>query len=179
MELIERMVAGEEAALAAFYQRFSPLLYGLALRILKDEDAAEEVLQDGFSYMWRKADAYNPKLKSPFSWAVMIVRNKAIDRVRSRKRAARGLERVMAEFAHAEAADERSAHEPLFRERRAIVRSALARLPAEQREALELAFFGGLTHEAIAARLAIPLGTAKARIRRGLIRMRELVMDAD
>ena len=173
--LIERMAAGDEAALAAFYQDFAPTLYGLALKMMKDEKEAEDVLQEGFIYIWRKAAAYNPQLNSPFGWAVMIVRNKAIDRIRSRRRVERIVERVTVEFSHFADADERSADEPVFSEQRAIVRAGLAHIPEEQRQAIELAFFSGLTHEEIAAHLATPLGTIKARIRRGLIRMRDLV----
>ena len=178
VELIERMAAGDEAALADFYQRFAPTLYGLAMKMLDDEKEAEDVLQEGFIYLWRKAAAYNPQLGSPFSWAVMIVRHKAIDRIRSRRRAERIVDRAMVEFSHFAETDERSADEPVFGEQRAIVRAALAQMPVEQRQALELAFFSGLTHEEIAAHLATPLGTIKARIRRGLIRMRDFVREA-
>jgi RNA polymerase sigma-70 factor (ECF subfamily) len=175
--MIEGMAVGDEAALAAFYQRFAPTLYGLALKMMKNEKEAEDVLQEGFVYIWRKAAAYNPQLNSPFSWAVMIVRNKAIDRIRSLHRFARIIERATVEFLHCAEADERSADEPMFSEQRAIVRDALAQIPQEQRQAIELAFFSGFTHEEIAAQLATPLGTIKARIRRGMLRMRELVME--
>jgi RNA polymerase sigma-70 factor, ECF subfamily len=177
VEMIERIAVGDEAALAAFYDRFAPTLFGLAVRMMKDQKEAEDVLQEGFIYIWRKAAVYNPQLNSPFSWAVMIVRNKAIDRIRSRQRVARTIERVTAEFSHFGIVDERSANEPVFSEQRAIVRAALTQIPQEQRQAIELAFFSGLTHEEIAAQLATPLGTIKARIRRGLIRMRELIVE--
>ncbi|MDD5198943.1 MAG: sigma-70 family RNA polymerase sigma factor [Terrimicrobiaceae bacterium] len=173
-----RMGAGEEAALALFYDRFSPPLFGLAVKMLKNEKEAEDVLQDAFLYIWRKAAAYNAQLSSPFSWAVMIVRHKAIDRIRSRQRIDRIVESATAESSHVADTDELSAREPVLREERAMVRSALARLPGEQRQALELAFFGGFTHEEIAERLGAPLGTIKARIRRGLVRLRDLVMEA-
>jgi RNA polymerase sigma-70 factor, ECF subfamily len=178
VELIERMAAGDEAALADFYQRFAPTLFGLAMKMLDDEKEAEDVLQDGFIYIWRKAAAYNPQLGSPFSWAVMIVRHKAIDRIRSRRRVERIVDRAMVEFSHLAETDERSADEPVFSEQGAIVRAALAHMPGEQRQALELAFFSGLTHEEIATHLSTPLGTIKSRIRRGLIRMRDFVMEA-
>jgi RNA polymerase sigma-70 factor, ECF subfamily len=178
VELIERMAAGDELALADFYQSFAPTLYGLAMKMLEDEKEAEDVLQEGFIYIWRKAASYNPQLSSPFSWAVMIVRHKAIDRIRSRRRVERIVDRAMVEFSHFAETDERSADEPVLSEQRAIVRAALAHMPSEQRQALELAFFSGLTHEEIAAHLATPLGTIKARIRRGLIRMRDFVREA-
>jgi RNA polymerase sigma-70 factor (ECF subfamily) len=103
----------------------------------------------------------------------MIVRNKAIDRLRVRQRSERLRER--AEESLVQQTDESSAEEPALRERSAIVRSALQQIPQEQREALELAFFGGLTHEEIAERLTTPLGTIKARIRRGLLRLRDFL----
>jgi RNA polymerase sigma-70 factor (ECF subfamily) len=174
-ELVGRMAAGDQGALADFYDRFSPTLYGLAVRILQDEMESEDVLQDAFIYIWKKAVTYKPQLSSPFSWSVMIVRNKAIDRLRKRQRVEKIAERVAAEFFLGADFDAESAEEPCFREQRGIVRSALTRLPAEQRQALNLAFFGGLTHEEIAKHLDTPAGTIKSRIRRGLIGLHDLV----
>lgn len=174
-ELIGRMAAGNQGALADFYDRFSSTLYGLAVRILKDEMESEDVLQDAFIYIWNKAATYNPQLSSPFSWSVMIVRNKAIDRLRKRQRLEKIAERAAAESCLAADFDAESAEEPFFREQRGIVRSALNRLPEEQRQALNLAFFGGLTHEEIAKHLDTPAGTIKSRIRRGLIGLRDQV----
>ena len=176
--LLARVGGGDEAALAEFYDRLSPTLYGVALKMLRDEKDSEDVLQDAFIYIWRKAATYNAQLSSPSSWAVMILRNKAIDRLRSRQRVEKIVERATAEFSHFADTDEHSAGEPFFREQRRLVRAALARLPADQRHALELAFFSGLTHEEIAAQLDTPLGTIKARIRRGLIQMRALAAEA-
>ena len=178
VDLLARMGGGDEAALAEFYDRLSPTLYGLALKMMKDVKESEDVLQDAFISIWRKAGTYNSQLSSPSSWAIMILRNKAIDHLRSRQRVEKIVERATAEFSHFADADEHSADEPFFREQRAIVRSALAQLPGEQRQALELAFFSGLTHEEIAGQLAMPLGTIKARIRRGLIQMRALASEA-
>ncbi len=177
VDLLARMATGDEAALVAFYERFSPSLYGLALKMMQDEKEAEDVLQEALLSIWRRAATYNSLLSSPFSWAVMIARNKGIDRLRSRQRVERIAERATAEFSQQANMDDQSAEEPFFKEQHAIVRSGLARLPSEQREALELAFFSGLTHEEIAERLGVPLGTIKARIRRGLIRMRAFVSE--
>jgi RNA polymerase sigma-70 factor (ECF subfamily) len=176
--LIKRMSAGDQSALAAFYDRFSPTLFGLALRMLKDETGSEDVLQEAFVCMWNKAATYNPELNGPFSWAVMIVRNKAIDRLRSRYRVEKIVELATAEFSHTLDFDARSAEEPFFREQRELVRAALAKLPEEQRQAINLAFFGGLTHEEIAAHLKTPAGTIKSRIRRGLLKLRDLMAEA-
>jgi RNA polymerase sigma-70 factor, ECF subfamily len=178
VELIRQIAAGEEAALADLYELFAPMLFGLALRMMKDRKEAEDVLQEGFLYIWRKAVAYKPELSGPFSWTVRIVRNKAIDHLRSLRREQRFFERATVDFGHFSDVDERSAEEPVFGEQRAIVRAALAQIPAEQRQAIELAFFDGLTHEEIAAQLDTPLGTIKARIRRGLIRLRNSIIEA-
>lgn len=173
VELLALVARGDERAFAQFYQRCADGLYGLALKMMNDSAEAEDVLQDGFSYMWKKADTYDPARSSPFTWAVMIVRNKAIDRLRSRQRQARIVEKATTEFLHFTDADDASAREPVRREQCAEVRAALAEIPGDQKQVVELAFFGGLTHEQIAQRLDAPLGTIKARIRRGLLRMRD------
>ena len=176
-ELMRRIAIGDEAALAELYAQLGPTLMGLALKMMGDRKEAEDVLQEGFIYIWRKAAAYNPLLGGPLSWAVRIVRNKAIDRLRVRRRNERLVERATIEFTHFPDADERSAEEPIFGEKRAVLRAALEHISKDQREALELAFFGGFTQMEIALRLAVPLGTIKARIRRGLLRLRDYLME--
>ncbi len=176
--LIQRMGVGDQDALGEFYDRLSPTLFGLALRILRDEMGAQEVLQDAFLYIWNKASTYAPELSSPFSWAIMILRCKAIDHLRARQRMTRIVERATEEFPADRDVDSLSSEEPFFREQRGLMRAALTRLPAEQRESLNLAFFGGLTHEEIAHHLNLPIGTVKSRIRRGLHGLRDLVADA-
>ena len=175
VELIKRIASGDESALGEFYDRFAVTLYSVAMKIMKEARDAEDSLQEGLIYIWRKAGSYDPRLSSPYSWAVMIVRNKCIDRLRSRLRVERIAERATAEFAHRGDVDDFSAAAPELREQRIAVRSTLSQLSVEQRQALELAFFSGLTHEEIANHLEAPLGTIKARIRRGLLRMRELL----
>ena len=177
-ELIQRIGKGDQNALGEFYDRLSPTLFGLALRILKDEMASEDVLQEAFLGIWNKASTYQSELSSPFSWAVMIVRNKAIDRLRSHHRLEKIVERATEAFSHTPDFDAHSAEEPFFREQCALVRRALAKLPEEQRQAINLAFFGGLTHAEIAAQLNTPDGTIKSRIRRGLLELRGLVAEA-
>ena len=173
VDLLARVAEGDEQAFAQFYQRCADGLYGLALKMMNDSGEAEDVLQDGFSYMWKKAATYDPARSSPFTWAVMIVRNKAIDRLRSRQRQARIVEKATTEFLHFTDVDNTSAREPVRREQCAEVRAALAEIPGDQKQVVELAFFGGLTHGQIAERLEAPLGTIKARIRRGLLKMRD------
>src|ERR1700736_715558 len=175
--LISRIAAGDDSAFDALYKRFSGPLYGMAYRMMNDAKEAEDVLQEGFTYIWRKAATFDPNRSSPFAWAVMITRNKAIDRLRVRQRIERLRERVTTEESFHQDKDEASANEPTLRERGTLVRSALREIPEEQRQALELAFFSGLTHEQIAERLDTPLGTIKARIRRGLLRLRDFFQD--
>ncbi len=173
VELLARIAQGDEQAFAQFYRRSADGLYGLALKMMNDPGEAEDVLQDGFSYMWRKAATYDPARSSPFTWAVMIVRNKAIDRLRTRQRQARIVEKATVNFLHFTDSDDASSREPERREDCAQVRAALAEIPGDQKQVVEMAFFGGLTHEQIAQQLDAPLGTIKARIRRGLMRMRD------
>jgi RNA polymerase sigma-70 factor, ECF subfamily len=176
-QLISRIAEGNDSAFDALYKRFSGSLYGMAYRMMNDAKEAEDVLQEGFTYIWRKAATYDPNRSSPFAWAVMITRNKAIDRLRVRQRLEKLRERVTSEESFYQDTDETSANEPTLRERGALVRSALQQIPQEQRQVLELSFFGGLTHEQIAQRLDTPLGTIKARIRRGLLRLRDCLKE--
>ncbi|MGB8166028.1 MAG: sigma-70 family RNA polymerase sigma factor [Chthoniobacteraceae bacterium] len=176
-ELLVRVGTGDEAAFAQLYDRFSPGLYSLILRMVRDEKEAEDVLQEGFAQVWRRASAYDPARSSAFTWAVMVFRNKAIDRLRSRQRRERVVERAGNDPLISPESDTQSAEIPSMHEEVTMVRLALDQIPAEQKEAVELAFFGGLTHEQIAERLAAPLGTIKARIRRGLLRLRDFLKE--
>jgi len=175
--LISRIAAGDDSAFDILYKRFSRSLYGMAYRMMNDAKEAEDVLQEGFTYIWRKAATFDPARSSPFAWAVMITRNKAIDRLRVRQRLDKLREKVISEESFYQDKDETSANEPALRERGALIRSALHQIPEEQRQALELSFFSGLTHEQIAERLDTPLGTIKARIRRGLLRLRDCLKE--
>lgn len=178
-ELIARVAAGDEMAFTDLYNRFSRGLYGLALRIVNDTKEAEDVLQEGFTYIWRRASSYDPERSSPFAWAVMIVRHKAIDRLRIRQRFDRVVDRTVEEGDTVDITPgSDSGDDALFRDRRDYLKSALRRIPDEQRQAVELAFFRGLTHEEISQHLDTPLGTVKARIRRGLIRLRDYIKEA-
>lgn len=177
IDLLTRVAAGDEDAFTEIYRRFSPALFGMALRIMNDAREAEDTLQESFTYIWRKASSYDASRSSPFAWAVMIVRHKAIDKLRIRRRFEKISEQAQKEFGEAERETPETASDPVFRDRRQHLQAALQRIPAEQREAVELAFFRGLTHEEIAQRLEAPLGTVKARIRRGLIRLRDYIKE--
>jgi RNA polymerase sigma-70 factor (ECF subfamily) len=176
-QLLARIATGDEVAFGALYDRFSPGLFSFVLRMVHDEKEAEDVLQEGFTHIWRRAATYDPARSSPFTWAVMILRNKAIDRLRVRQRLERTMEKATVEFSHFPEADEAAAGEAERRDQGALVRSALTQIPQDQKQAVELAFFSGLTHEQIAEKLETPLGTIKARIRRGLLKLRDYLKE--
>ena len=174
IRLMRQTAAGDEVAFRQLYRRFSSTLYGLVYRITHDDSEAQDVLQEGFLYVWRRAADFDERLSSPFAWCVMILRHKAIDRLRSRQRFQRMRERAGEHQLVTEAEmDTHSADVPEMREQREVVRAALRTVPDEQRKLLELAFFEGLTHEQIAQRTAAPLGTVKTQIRRTLMRLRD------
>lgn len=175
--LLERVARRDRQAFADLYDRFSGALYGTALRIVSDPSEAQDIVHDAFLTVWDKADTFQSQRGSAFSWVVTLVRNRAIDRVRSRRRRAELLaESVPSDLGYHEMPEGASGSEAAAAGDDArMVRAAIAALPAEQRRALEMAFFGGLTQEQIARSLREPLGTIKARIRRGLIRLRDLL----
>ena len=172
--LIQRVGRRDEPAFAELYERFSPRLYGLALRLVNNAKDAEDILQESFRQIWNRAGTYDPKLSSGSSWAMMIVWHKAMDRLRTRHRVERITDSAAA-YSHFAETDETSCLQPLVTERRQEVHQALAQIKDDQREALNLAFFSGLTHQQISEQLQVPLGTIKARIRRGLLRLHELL----
>ncbi len=172
--LIERIRGGERAAFVAFYDRYSPLLFSVAARVLGERKEAEDVLQEVMLVIWNKSGDYDPQLGTLSSWAVAVTRNKALDRLRARARRLRLIEDAAVLAEDAGSTSYPSANEVLHgRERAELLRNAMQALPAEQRMAIELAFFTGLSQTDIAARLQQPLGTIKARIRRGMLRLRE------
>lgn len=175
-ELMRRLSGGDEAAFSNFYRRFAPGLFSMIYQVLQDQKESEDVLQEAFLQMWKKAASYDASRSSLFTWAVMISRNKAIDRLRSRQRRFRTIEAVTAEFAVVPAEAAGQADELLDQsEERGRVREALSKLPEGQREAINLAFFRGLTQTEISSQLNAPLGTVKARIRRGLLALRDVL----
>ncbi len=173
--LFERVRTGSTEAFAAFYDRHSRLLYAVALRILGDAHEAEDVLQDAAVLLWEKAPVYNPAFGRPLSWAVTLTRNRAIDRVRARKRKSELHEAAGADRSREPVLSDDAAMELSAVESAGTIQSALLELPPDQRRAIELAFFSGMTQTEIATALGVPLGTIKARIRRGLLALRELM----
>ena len=173
------MAAGEKAACAELYDRFSRPLYSIALKVLRDEKEAEDVIQEVFVTMWERAADFIASRGTAFAWAVTLTRNRAIDRVRKRQRRSTLLE-LGAEDLQPGAQSTPAATDHLaFQEQARALRTAVAALPLEQKAALELAFYSGLTQQEIAERLSEPLGTIKARIRRGLLKLRDAVRRRD
>jgi RNA polymerase sigma-70 factor (ECF subfamily) len=169
---LERMARGDQEALAELYDRYGRLVYSLALRIVRDQRDAEEIVQEVFSQAWRQSGRYSAGRGSVVAWVLTLTRSRAIDRVRGRRARpeATASETALADLPdNAPAADEQLA----WAARTAQVRAALDSLPFLQRTAIELAFYDGLTHVEIAERLEQPLGTVKTRIRQGLLKLRD------
>lgn len=177
-EMIFRIGRGDQTAFSTLYDRLSGPLYSLAIKMLGDASDAQDALQEVFVQIWSRAGTYDPEKSSVFSWAVLLTRSRAIDRLRARDRRLRVVAGSTAdENKVAEATDastvESAADTANKKDEAAHVRSLLKNLPEDQRQAIELAFFGHRTHHEIAAQLGQPLGTVKARIRRGLLKLRE------
>lgn len=178
VELLRLISQGDASAFAEFYDRYSTLLFSLAFKILREQKEAEDVLQEVFLQIWAKAANYDSRLGCPSSWAVVLTRNKAIDHVRALQRRGRLLEGATAEAGTGAGGNPGTANETVCgREQAEMIRSSVSGLPADQRAAIELAFFSGLTHQEIAEKLQEPPGTIKARIRRGLMKLREVLED--
>lgn len=170
-ELLKRSSRGDEAAFAEWYDATSARAFGLAVRVLRDRAQAEEVTQESYLDCWRHASRFDVTKGSALAWLLTIVHRKAVDRVRSaqaagRRDAAYGHREVS--VAHDQTAETAAASLEATR-----VRTALSDLTSKQRQAVELAFLGGYTHTEVAALLDLPVGTAKTRIRDGLIRLRD------
>jgi RNA polymerase sigma-70 factor (ECF subfamily) len=170
--LLRRMAAGDESALGTLYDRWADRVHTLAFWILHDRDDAEDVVEETFWQAWRQASRYDAARASGLSWLVMIARSRALDRLRALRRRERWVSSTGALPAENEAAGAVPA-QPLPEDRRARLSEALGSLPREQREVVELAFFGGLSHSEIAARTDQPLGTVKTRIRLAMEKLRQ------
>jgi RNA polymerase sigma-70 factor (ECF subfamily) len=171
--LLQKIAAGDRSAFAEFYDQHSTLMFSVASRILNDAGDAEDVLQEAFVQIWEKAKNFDPKLGKASSWAAILVRNKAIDRIRASQRRSRLAEEAGAELAIA-AEGQDTANEAIHgHDKTKLIQSAIVELPDEQRRAIELAYFSGLTQNEISEKLHEPLGTIKARIRRGLLKLRD------
>jgi RNA polymerase sigma-70 factor, ECF subfamily len=173
IELLRRIAAADSEALGTLYDETSGVLYSVAFRMLGNTHDAEEVIQDVFVQIWEKSKMFNTELGSPLSWLFSITRNRSIDRIRARQRRLQLADESLqtaerAGEAASAAGDAQAADLDLC-----AIRSAVATLPVEQRRAIEMAFFSGMTHAEIVEATGEPLGTIKARIRRGLLKLRE------
>ena len=173
--LVEEMAQGRQDALARLYDETSSMLNGLLLRILERPEDAEEVLLDVYMKAWKYAARYTDKRGSVQAWLMIMARNAAIDRIRQKRAQPKTLAIEPESTPEPESTEASPEEQTADRERRRRVQRVLNELPQEQREVVELAFFGGLTHAELAERLREPLGTVKSRIRMGLLRLRGLI----
>lgn len=169
--LITRIAAGDRDAFSRFYDLLAPTAFGLIRRVLRDPEAAAEVLQEVFWQVWRDAPRYDAGRGSPEAWLVMRAKTRAIDRLRSIRRRDRTFVAPVDESV-ARSSEEPPENPAVVAEDRSLIQTALAQLPEPQRRVIELAFFDGLTQSEIATRLGEPLGTVKTRARLGLERLR-------
>ena len=172
--LVARVVARDQEALASLYDRYRGVIYSLALRILRNRAEAEEVLTDVFFQAWRTAPGFDRARGSVSSWLITLCRSRAIDRVRSQGRREAGMAALIVEEVGkpGSAGGGGPEGEVLVLEKRRRITAALEALPPEQRKALELAYYGGLSYSEVASRLGEPLGTVKTRIRQALLALR-------
>ncbi len=173
--LVVLVARGDEQALAGLYDRVGRIAFGLALRVLRDERLAEDAVQEGFLNAWRTAASYRPERAKASTWILTLVHRRAVDLVRrEERRRADPLDDAAVEAVASDGATDEQAWIRFERER---VQNALRQLPDGQREALELAYYGGYTQSELAERLGVPLGTVKSRMFAGLARLKELLAD--
>ena len=176
IELLRKVGQGDRRSFEQLYERFSGVLFSIAYRMLKSQEAAEDVLQDVFVQIWKKAPLFDPARGRPMTWAVTLTRNKAIDLMRSAQRRSGLHETMHQENETFSRFDDRSSFDAVASDELwKLVRDAIEKLSKEQRQAIELAFFASMTQTEIAEHLDEPLGTIKARIRRGMLALREMI----
>ena len=176
-DLLCQVAKGDSVAFGEIYDRFSGALLALCLTMLADRAEAEDALQEVFLTVWSRAKLYDPALGKAVSWLMAVARNKCLDRLRSSKRKLAGLDKIREELEPQPTPESGS---PLAsQEKQDMLNSALDQLSVPQRKAIEMAFLKGYTQVEVADLLDEPLGTVKARIRRGMLQMRELLDEAD
>jgi RNA polymerase sigma-70 factor, ECF subfamily len=174
---LERMARGDHEALAELYDRHGRLVYSLALRIIRDQGDAEDIVQEVFSQAWRQAGRYEARRGNVIAWLLNLTRSRAIDRLRGRQSRPEAASESLLAIDMPDLA--LPVDEQLSLEGRASrVRAAMKELSVLQRVAIELAFYEGLTHVEIAERLELPLGTVKTRIRQGLLKLKDRLAGA-
>jgi RNA polymerase sigma-70 factor (ECF subfamily) len=172
--MLQRVAAGDRAALGSLYRATVAKLYGICLRILKDEAESEDVVQEVYMVVWRRAGAFDADRGSPITWLAAIARNRAIDRLRTRRPGRDGGGSDNAEAALAAMADEAPLAPELMERSETYqrLRACLDGLDGKHADAIRTAFFEGVTYETLAERAAVPIGTMKSWVRRSLIRLR-------
>lgn len=176
IRLLKRIAERDPASFQAFYRKYSGLIFASISNVLNDHHDTEDVMQEVLVQVWNKAHLYESRKGKPLTWLTTMARNRAIDRIRSKQRRSRLNGDFETENKTEQFEFEPSGHENLeFKERDGILHQAVSRLTADQREAIELTYFSGLTQAEVAERLNEPLGTIKARIRRGVNRLETLV----
>lgn len=179
-ELVARVADADESALGQLYDRYQRAIYSLCLRVVHDAPAAEEVTQEVFVRLWRSAASFEPGRGRVSTWLLRIAHNLALNEVRRRQSRPVVAPDADWELEGARLVDTQQDNDPeialWLRERAQVIHEALAQLPTPQRQAIELAFFGGLSQAEIASALGEPLGTVKSRIRVGMQRLRALLL---
>lgn len=166
--------SGDQGALAALYDETSALVFSAVHRILQNQADSEEVTLDVYTQIWRSARDYSTQRGTAASWILMLARSRALDRFRSRQRRT-GQETVLDDIAPLRAPGQQPDEVAVMGQQRRMMRTALETLAPEQREAIELSYFGGLSHTELAEKLGQPLGTVKTRIRLGMTKLRQLL----
>jgi RNA polymerase sigma-70 factor (ECF subfamily) len=174
-DLLVQISSGDESAFTRFYDKFAGPLYAMLIKMLGNAQDAEEVLQLAFMQVWNRAGTFQPGRASVFTWLVIITRSKAIDRIRHRQRQSRLIDEATEEIASEGGELQAEAEKVPMSDQHEIVRNALQQIAEEQRIPIEMAFFQGMSQTEIANALSAPLGTIKARIRRGMLRLRDLL----
>ncbi|MBX7208781.1 MAG: sigma-70 family RNA polymerase sigma factor [Verrucomicrobiaceae bacterium] len=176
MRLMERIAHKDAAAFQFFYRRYGGLLFSTISKVLNDHHDTEDIMQEVLVQLWQKAHLYEPRKGKPLTWLTTLAKNRAIDRIRSKQRRARLSEDFGTEHKVTQPEFDDSGHDLLqVKERDTLLRRAVTRLTPDQQQAIELTYFGGLTQAEVAERLHEPLGTIKARIRRGVTRLEDMM----
>ncbi|MEM1295310.1 MAG: sigma-70 family RNA polymerase sigma factor [Verrucomicrobiota bacterium] len=178
LDLMLETASRNTASFAKLHSRFAGAIYTTAYKVLNNPTDAEEVTQDVFTQIWEKAGLYEPKKGKPLTWAATMARNRAIDRLRANQRRFKLRDRFQEEkdVLSPTETDESALKQAESNEDAKIVRTGVQQLTSDQREAIELVYFAGLTQREAAEQLHQPLGTVKARIRRGIAKLREDVI---
>jgi RNA polymerase sigma-70 factor (ECF subfamily) len=174
--LLQQIGAGDRVSFDELHRRMSTLLFSIAMGVLNNREAAQDVIQDVFIQIWERASSYDPERGKAATWLITLTRNKSIDRLRALNRRSR----LNSDFEEQGKTDVRfddrdSLMDAVMAERAATIRTAISKLNADQQAAIQLAYFDDMPYPAVAQRLAVPLGTVKARIRRGMKKLKNLL----